>query len=264
MSQWMRNRWAVTLAAVTMAGTLSGSVLQSATASGTPRPGEFCAAADEGAKADYVTVSGIIDHMVCEASGNRHRWVTVSTSDSAPAPAPPKTKRAPKPPTPAKATTKVVAGPRGKTGPRGPKGAVGPRGYTGAVGAVGPRGYTGAVGAVGAVAAVGATGAIGVQGPAGPMGAAGAVGATGATGAAGTNGVSGYQVVTEQFPAGTQAGSVAVSCPAGKVALGGGGDMQVALQRSAPIMMGNLATGWQVSSGGADAGTVWVICANVG
>jgi hypothetical protein len=61
------------------------------------------------------------------------------------------------------------------------------------------------------------------------------------------------------------AGAASVDCPAGKVALGGGGNMQANMQINGPIMTGNIATGWTINSNGQAAGniTVWAICANV-
>jgi hypothetical protein len=68
--------------------------------------------------------------------------------------------------------------------------------------------------------------AAGVPGPQGPKGDAGAAGADGADGAPGTNGVSGYEMVSQDtvFPAGTTFTfqGASVTCPAGKVPLGGG------------------------------------------
>ena len=282
-----RNRWVLSLAALTAAGTIGGSVLPSLAAGG-PRPGEYCAAADEGATADYVTASGTIDHMVCEPSGNRHRWVTVSTSDPT-TPAPPVTTPPPpvattpapvvkptvKPkPTPKPTKAKVVVrGPAGPRGPRGYTGAVGPQGATGAMGAqgaTGPQGIQGIPGptgqGVGVPGPVGPTGATGATGPAGPVGATGPQGPAGGDGAAGTNGISGYQVVSTSTNPNDFLDSATVNCPAGKVALGGGGTSDTAsLHGSVPVISEGVATGWTINTGGAAGGTMFVyaICANV-
>lgn len=106
----------------------------------------------------------------------------------------------------------------GPQGPTGADGAVGPQGATGADGAAGAQGPTGADGAVGPQ---GATGADGAVGPAGPTGDVGPQGPTGAAG-----GVTGLQFVYAasytQIPPLTNQATSTASCPAGKVAIGGG------------------------------------------
>ena len=77
------------------------------------------------------------------------------------------------------------------TGPQGPQGPVGPAG--------------------------------GPAGPAGPAGAPGPAGPAGPAGARGPAGVSGFQLVTDSATfSGNGMQTLSVSCPAGKVALGGG------------------------------------------
>jgi len=106
------------------------------------------------------------------------------------------------------------------------------------------------------------TGPIGPPGTNGTNGTDGTDGTNGTNGTAGTNGtngVSGYQLVTEDHPFGTGVsfsfGSVDVSCPNGKVALGGGGEFinaqgqvihtsQSSIDASSPTADG---TGWTVS-----------------
>ena len=137
--------------------------------------------------------------------------------------------------------TITLAGPAGPTGPVGAIGATGPAGSVGPTGATGPtgpqgiqgsagvKGATGPAGSLGPTGATGPTGPQGIQGSAGvkgdtgPPGLAGAAGVQGATGPAGANGVSGYQQVTQalSFPP-QELASINVSCPANKVAVGGG------------------------------------------
>jgi hypothetical protein len=77
--------------------------------------------------------------------------------------------------------------------------------------------------------AAGVTGAAGATGPTGPTGTTGPRGTTGAAGPTGAAGVSGYQIVTktssftEDTPNVTKLLIDDVTCPAGKVAVGGGG-----------------------------------------
>jgi hypothetical protein len=127
----------------------------------------------------------------------------------------------------------------------------------------------------------------GVPGPTGATGATGAAGPTGPTGAPGASGpVSGYQVVTATgttllFAGDTTQGAQA-DCPAGKRALGGGGDgaffrpgaytgVNPQLMQSRPY--GTVSDGWLVGysmpdgsgfpSGWSLQWDVWVICATV-
>jgi hypothetical protein len=110
-------------------------------------------------------------------------------------------------------------------GQPGPAGPVGPAGPIGPAGATGPQGAQGPIGPIGPAGATGATGATGPAGPAGPIGPTGATGATGATGPQGPG--STYTIVWFDGGAGgvtpgPSQSSVAVTCPSGSVAIGGG------------------------------------------
>jgi hypothetical protein len=107
-------------------------------------------------------------------------------------------------------------------------------------------------------------------GPPGPGGPKGEKGDKGDPGVAGPPGVSGRQVVQAvSVISSPPVKSASVACPAGKVAMGGGGQINgasgVALTNSLPLG----TTGWQ--AGGAEvsptttnwAVTVFVVCANV-
>ena len=110
----------------------------------------------------------------------------------------------------------AVPSPPGLPGPAGPPGPPGPPGPTGPVTVVGAP-------PAGTVQSVRSAAAAGTPGPPGPTGPSGPPGLAGPPGAKGTDGISGYQIVTTGFV--VQAGKTAtgsVSCPAGKVALGGG------------------------------------------
>lgn len=100
---------------------------------------------------------------------------------------------------------------------QGPAGPTGPAGATGATGATGPAGPAGPAGATGPAGPAGPAGVAGPMGPQGPGGPAGPAGADG------TNGISGYERVYAVVPAdSSQVKSQVATCPAGKVALGGG------------------------------------------
>jgi hypothetical protein len=118
-------------------------------------------------------------------------------------------------------------------------------------------------------------GSAGPQGPTGPQGPAGAEGPTGPQGPGGADGppgLSGYQPVPGSAfnvsPGQTMSGSS--TCPAGKLALGGGEDNSaggdVTLLKSLPIPGG---TGWQATVHNSSSATVshsvtvWAVCANV-
>ncbi len=145
-----------------------------------------------------------------------------------------------------------------QTGPQGPQGLQGIQGPTGLPGTNGTNGTNGAQGA---------TGSGGPQGP------------------AGSNGVSGYQIVT-LVTTGLNAGDAAsVSCPAGKQALGGGGEITADLNGAAFVSGGAPklgGVGWEVvvdagftldqietisdendifGSAGAISVQVWAVCA---
>jgi len=187
-------------------------------------------------------------------------------------------------------------GEKGETGAQGPKGDAGPQGLkgdtgeTGAQGPQGPKGETGATGATGPQGAKGDTGAMGPQGPEGPMGPQGPAGPQGLTGPQGAqglqgpqglpgiNGVSGYQKAFAQVgPMALNPGVtswVIASCPAGKVALGGGHELMGASSQlldvvtSAPYQNG--VAGWLVTFRNNTAAAVSsiqvkasVVCASV-
>lgn len=92
----------------------------------------------------------------------------------------------------------------------------------GPTGLQGPRGETGAKGAKGATGAAGPAGAPGAAGPAGPAGPPGPSGA-----------IAGYQIVEHadtydiDFGGSIVKQDFDVSCPAGKVVMGGGGDAEI-------------------------------------
>lgn len=130
-----------------------------------------------------------------------------------------------------------LEGPRGPAGPRGPEGPEGPRGPAGPEGPVGPEGP---------------------MGPEGPPG-----------------GVSGYELVTNTVAMdGVEFFTVEVHCPAGKVAVGGGGEvdgdlfqMTVSRPTSPAVDVGD---GWKVrfrhmvgDSAGVTA-TAWAVCVEEG
>jgi Collagen triple helix repeat (20 copies) len=133
-------------------------------------------------------------------------------------------------------------------GVRGPRGRRGFQGTPGVPGAIGPPGPPGAQGSTGADGPTGPQGKTGAQGPEGPTGPQGETGAQGPEGLAGPQGPAGPQgLAGAQGPAGP-AGSPAVinapqtiesspqqetgqdrtedvSCPAGELAIGGGGEI---------------------------------------
>lgn len=194
----------------------------------------------------------------------------------------------------------------------GVAGPAGPAGAPGAVGPQGPMGPRGPQGAQGAQGAAGATGATGAQGAAGPSGEQGAQGPQGAPGLANVeaegpypgqtdlskfNDQNGVQEGTNSSStfAGDGGASVQqawVTCPAGKVAVGGGfsrfvdvaeADNALNIVSSYPVQIDNgqvvynpiagdgagdyQPNGWMVE--GYNNGTValtvrpWVICATV-
>jgi len=183
-------------------------------------------------------------------------------------------------------TSVSSAGPTGPAGATGPTGLPGPAGATGAIGPAGPAGATGATGAIGPAGAAGPAGPAGANGLAGPTGPAGATGptglpgpagATGAIGPAGPRGVSGYEVASseshQESPG--RCGRVEtdpqitarVLCPAGKVAVGGGGQCQIGggfTLDSYPIISTTTgkAIGWEVHccTAPGSRNPAWVIC----
>jgi hypothetical protein len=144
----------------------------------------------------------------------------------------------------------------------------------------GPQGLTGPVGPQGPVGETGATGAQGPIGPQGPVGPAGPQGPQGAQGPAGAGGLSGYQIVTASTnpTVGATTQAMTAACPAGKMAIGGGGQPVfdsgisgyfdlIALHASRPTFDG---TGWNVQAAdpNLEQGTGWhlvvyAVCADV-
>ncbi|HEV2803322.1 MAG TPA: hypothetical protein VGW57_00190 [Chthoniobacterales bacterium] len=173
-------------------------------------------------------------------------------------------------------------GPKGDTGPQGPtgpKGDTGAQGLTGPKGDAGPQGLTGPKGDTGAQGLTGPKGDTGAQGPTGPQGSTGAKGDTGAqgptgpqgpAGPAGPRGASGYQLkqASTSLPPGVIVKG-AMFCDAGKVAVGGGWDMNDAeaanfnahMIRSSPTADGKGWTGAYYNPGGSTPTvTLYAIC----
>src|SRR4051812_35674737 len=168
------------------------------------------------------------------------------------------------------------AGPGGAEGPRGaagPAGEVGPAGPAGPIGPVGPPGPAGERGPAGPAGSNGSNGSSGSQGPVGPTGTTGATGATGATGPAGPNtSVAIVDATGHVPPRGNDV--ITISCPAGKVATGGGGrrlaNAQIVLMDShpfAPTSPQQNPSGWTVryadlnpSAGTGGDFEAWVVC----
>ena len=165
-------------------------------------------------------------------------------------------------------------GPAGATGATGPTGLPGPAGATGAIGPAGPAGANGLAGPTGQAGATGATGPTGLPGPAGATGATGAIGPAGP---AGPSGVSGYVVANNESyeESSGQCGHVTehvqiaawILCPAGKVAVGGGGQCQIGGGRtldSYPTISTTTgkAIGWSVHCCTAprSRNPAWVFC----
>jgi Collagen triple helix repeat (20 copies) len=170
-----------------------------------------------------------------------------------------------------------LRGPIGPQGPEGPQGDTGPEGPQGDTGPEGPQGDTGPAGPQGQTGPQGPQGPQGSQGETGPQGTQGATGPQGSTGAPG---VSGRQVVqatttTAANPANGTSVAASVTCPTGKVPLGGGASItptsganatRITFRSSIPT-----ATGWQATAvttaaftGGTTASvTVHAICAVV-
>ncbi|HEX3567874.1 MAG TPA: hypothetical protein VHU17_21095 [Acidimicrobiales bacterium] len=108
---------------------------------------------------------------------------------------------------PGSAQTVYAAGSRGPEGPAGPRGLPGP---------TGPQGPIGPAGAAGAKGLAGAPGAPGPAGPAGPKGASGVTS---------SSVVQGTAVSSIADPTVGTITSATASCPAGRVLLGGGGQV---------------------------------------
>ena len=144
-----------------------------------------------------------------------------------------------------------------ETGPSGP---VGPQGPAGPQGPVGPQGATGATGSAGPAGAVGPAGP---QGPEGP------------------SGMSGWEIVTDTATAAGLDIMVAesVSCPVGKIVVGGGADISAAatlsafdkqaISRTMPFINPDGSNGWRATAREVGIGTldswtlrVHAICVN--
>ena len=104
----------------------------------------------------------------------------------------------------------------------------GAKGVTGTKGVTGAKGVTGTTGSKGPTGAKGPTGTTGPKGVTGAKGATGAKGPTGATGAATPTLVNGTKTTTTNPAVGTPVSATA-TCPAGKVLVGGGGQVTTSL-----------------------------------
>jgi hypothetical protein len=139
-----------------------------------------------------------------------------------------------------KLSASAVSSLAGKPGPAGPQGPMGAKGERGPVGPAGPKGETGPAGQ---------------QGDQGPQG---------------SPGITGWEqhVSTPYGAAPGQVGTVALSCPSGKVALGGGAstnNVETYVVDNAPLDDG---VGWGVkfrnTSNQSATIYAWVNCARVG
>jgi hypothetical protein len=102
-------------------------------------------------------------------------------------------------------------------------------------------------------------------GPQGPKGDTGDRGPQGLQGEPGATGVAGYEIVESISPASSvDSKARAATCPAGKVAVGGGYSLTsgTSISASFPVTSGSTPTGWRVIGSGNSAYTVYVVCAN--
>jgi hypothetical protein len=180
------------------------------------------------------------------------------------------------------------AGPQGEVGPHGETGPGGPQGENGRAGPAGPQGDAGPAGPQGPKGDTGATGPAGPQGPKGDTGTtgpAGPKGPKGDTGTTGPQGPAGPAATPQRVPgATTTVTSLAtgarltfnVDCPAGHLAMGGGGRIvpapsnnsegqRTVLQASFPLdadtwQVGVVATATIDSAARAFQVTPYVIC----
>jgi hypothetical protein len=171
------------------------------------------------------------------------------------------------------------SGSTGATGPSGPSGstgATGPSGPSGSTGATGPTGPSGSTGATGPTGPSGSTGATGPSGPTGKPGKPGATGPSGPSGPPGypgQDGQSGYVHLRssgETTSANNAEFAVKISCPKGKVAVGGGhsvgnsGFAQVRIIDNEPWPRIALPNQWRVNAIRASSdNTPWTLYANV-
>jgi hypothetical protein len=149
----------------------------------------------------------------------------------------------------------VTVGAVGPQGPTGPKGDTGAQGLTGPKGDIGPQGPTGPKGDTGPRGLTGPQGDTGPQGPAGP---------------AGPRGATGYQLkqASTSLPPGVIVKG-AMFCDGGKVAVGGGWDVNAEeaanfnahMIRSSPTADGKGWTGAYYNPGGTTPTvTLYAVC----
>ncbi|MEV3986513.1 hypothetical protein [Nonomuraea sp. NPDC049758] len=160
-------------------------------------------------------------------------------------------------------------GPQGETGPVGPQGKPGLPGKDGERGPAGPQGPKGDDGKDGLPGKNGQDGQDGKQGlpgkdgergPEGPKGDTGPQGPQGPKGEPGTGGgVTGATVVSANF---SHNKSASASCPAGKIATGGGysAGANGKTTGSYPTVEGGTPKGWTVTFDSNASGIVYVIC----
>lgn len=151
-------------------------------------------------------------------------------------------------------------GPQGPAGPQGAQGDPGPQGEPGERGPNGEAGPQGEIGPQGETGERGPQGLTGETGPQGPAGPQGPKGDRGAQGPAGPSVASGAQVVsnTNEKSAIDLFTTVSVSCPAGKVAVSGGYELEstnvwgediadsIRVRDFKPLLSNGTPTGWQV------------------
>jgi hypothetical protein len=155
-------------------------------------------------------------------------------------------------------------GPKGSPGPQGPKGAtsdaVGLPGQNGDLGAQGATGDPGLQGTTGDTGLKGTTGDPGLKGPKGDKGDQGELGAPGPGGAGG------YQVVVGAIftLAPAQESATYLSCPAGKVPIGGGISTALAFVEtvSHPFTLNSWMVGGRNVDNHSGTYTPYTICAN--
>src|SRR3954466_5468265 len=162
-------------------------------------------------------------------------------------------------------------GDQGTQGLKGDKGDQGTQGLKGDKGDQGTQGLKGDNGDQGTQGLKGDKGDQGTQGLKGDKGDTGAQGLQGVAGVAGVSGVSGYELVTSAGPVtSTFISGTTISCPAGKLAIGGGtysdslpGGYHIFTLISAPTDDG---TGWRATVENDTGSTVnitqYAVCVN--